>query len=406
MVRRADLAAMLLDDAVGDRQTEARSLADLLRRIERLENARQRVLGDSGPGVADGRDNAVAVLVEHRGDFDASGVARRRDRVFRVHHHVEEHLMKEQRIALDARQVLVIVSHDFDIGGAAGGRAQRQHLLQDGVDADRSARQAARSGEHQQVFHDFRRPLRFTVNRLDFAPQLLRKRAGCAKQLEMSEDALQRIVQFMSDSRHELSERRQFFGLRQPLAQGLAFHFEPGVRRQVAQDNHAADVLPVVVQQIGDRDHERALEDGIDELARGRGFVARAGRCPGVFVEPVRELGADHVAERKIDEVFARAADAGRKRLVHVHDVPASIEHRNQVRDRIERVLELAPRAHHVVDQLQILDGMRELAADFVGAVEQIELTAGVEADTFHVVRRLIVLHCWEANASYSDDSG
>ena len=44
MVGGDDLPAVLLHDAVGDRQPEPGALADFLRRVERLENPRQRVL--------------------------------------------------------------------------------------------------------------------------------------------------------------------------------------------------------------------------------------------------------------------------------------------------------------------------------------------------------------------------
>src|SRR4051812_39793503 len=60
MVCGEDLAAVLLHDAVRDGQPEPRSLADLFRRVERLEDARQRVLGDADAGVAQRRDDAIA----------------------------------------------------------------------------------------------------------------------------------------------------------------------------------------------------------------------------------------------------------------------------------------------------------------------------------------------------------
>ena len=53
------------------------------------------------------------------------------------------------------------------------------------------------------------------------------------------------------------------------------------------------------------------------------------------------------------------------------------------MRDRVERVLELAPRPHHVVEQLHVLDRARELAAELVGAIEQVELAAGLDAHAF-----------------------
>ena len=75
--------------------------------------------GNAGAGVAHRRDDPIAGRRDRGRDLDAAAVAGRRDRVLGVHHHVEEHLVQQQRIALHARQLLVIVSHDFDAGGAA-----------------------------------------------------------------------------------------------------------------------------------------------------------------------------------------------------------------------------------------------------------------------------------------------
>src|ERR687887_921613 len=47
-----DRAAVLLDDAVGDRQPETRPGADLLRREERVEDALLELARDAGPGAA------------------------------------------------------------------------------------------------------------------------------------------------------------------------------------------------------------------------------------------------------------------------------------------------------------------------------------------------------------------
>ena len=41
---------------------------------------------------------------------------------------------------------------------------------------------------------------------------------------------------------------------------------------------------------------------------------------------------------------------------------------------------QLPARPHDVVEQLHVLDGARELAAELVGAIEQIELAAGLDA--------------------------
>ena len=76
-----DLPAVLLDDAVGDRQPEAGALADLLRRVERLEDARQRVSrGMPVAGVAHGRrtmrsPSATVVVISMRPGRPVAAIA-------------------------------------------------------------------------------------------------------------------------------------------------------------------------------------------------------------------------------------------------------------------------------------------------------------------------------------------
>ena len=55
----------------------------------------------------------------------------------------------------------------------------------------------------------------------------------------------------------------------------------------------------------------------------------------------------------------------------------------HEMPDRVERVFELEPRPHDLVQQLQRLDGARQLAAELVGAVEQVELAAGFDPHAF-----------------------
>ena len=145
MIRGDDLPAVLLHDAVGDGQPEAGALARLLsscRTARRCATARRRECRCrvsrtvATIAIARRRD---AVVISMR-----PGLAGRRDRLLRVHHHVQEHLMEQQRVALHARQLLVIVSHDFDVRRrGTPSTLQRKHLLQHGVEADRRAAPAA-----------------------------------------------------------------------------------------------------------------------------------------------------------------------------------------------------------------------------------------------------------------------
>ena len=56
-----DPTAVLADDSVGDRQAQARPLADVLRSEERLEHARQVLRGDAAPLVADADAEVVGL---------------------------------------------------------------------------------------------------------------------------------------------------------------------------------------------------------------------------------------------------------------------------------------------------------------------------------------------------------
>src|SRR5205823_848690 len=66
-----DVAAILLHDAVHHRETEARALATLLVRVERLEHAGERLEVHPRAGVAHAQEHVAA-----RGDRAAAGLDR------------------------------------------------------------------------------------------------------------------------------------------------------------------------------------------------------------------------------------------------------------------------------------------------------------------------------------------
>src|SRR5688572_19692681 len=84
----------------------------------------------------------------------------------------------------------------------------------------------------------------------------------------MAEHSLQRIVQLVRDARHELSERREFLRLHEPVAQLGALRFELRLRRDVARDQYDADRLAFFPREQRERDDEGAAEFGIDDLSR------------------------------------------------------------------------------------------------------------------------------------------
>src|SRR5689334_12286864 len=74
-----DAAAMTIDDAVNDRQAEARTLADVLGREERIEDLRDHVGRDPGAVVGDGDLDLLALAV--RGDADGAAAVAHAERL-------------------------------------------------------------------------------------------------------------------------------------------------------------------------------------------------------------------------------------------------------------------------------------------------------------------------------------
>jgi hypothetical protein len=105
---------MLPDDAVNGRQPEARSFADVLRRKERLEDARQIFRRDSAAGVADrqpdvrtGRGVGIQLCLPFIQRFRAGGdgeTPASRHGVTRIDREVQDHLFDHAGVAEHRRQ--------------------------------------------------------------------------------------------------------------------------------------------------------------------------------------------------------------------------------------------------------------------------------------------------------------
>ena len=61
-----------------------------------------------------------------------------------------------------------------------------------------------------------------------------------------------------------------------------------------------------------------------------------------------------------------------------------AIADQHEVGQRIEGVVELAPRLQHVFEQQHVLNRRRKLAAHFVGALQQLDLAARIEPHAVH----------------------
>jgi hypothetical protein len=103
------------DDAVGDVEPEARPRADPLGRVERLEGARLKLLGDAGARIGDLHQHTVTFT---RGPKPYASrcilVGFARHRVYGVVYEVRPDLIELAPVGADAGQTLVIVALDLD----------------------------------------------------------------------------------------------------------------------------------------------------------------------------------------------------------------------------------------------------------------------------------------------------
>src|SRR5207253_1300487 len=106
-----DLAAVLLEDAVGDRQAETGPGPDLFRREERVEDALLELGRDPGPRVREGDPDQLVVAA--RGDPDRLAL-RIGERVSGVCEQVDEDLLELNRIGDDKQLVGAELELDLD----------------------------------------------------------------------------------------------------------------------------------------------------------------------------------------------------------------------------------------------------------------------------------------------------
>jgi hypothetical protein len=151
---------MFLDDRVGDRQPQTRSLADFFRREKRIEDLRLDLLRNSRAVIVDfENDRLVFGVVPRTGDEDAAAV-RGEHRLLGVDDEVQQDLLELVRIGEDERQSRGERFVDGDVVQSLLVRTQRERLAHDLVHVHHRARRVALAGEGQQVVHDARRATR------------------------------------------------------------------------------------------------------------------------------------------------------------------------------------------------------------------------------------------------------
>ena len=239
----ANAPAVVVDDAVADRQAEAGPLAAFLRREERVEDAAQ-VLRRNADAIVDERQEDVALLGA-RADLQLAAAVRAQHRVLGVGDDVEEDLLDLVRVGHRQRQVRVEVEVEVDVLDAQVVAAQLQHSLEQGVQVHQALLGLAPSREREQVLDDLRRALGFAVDGLHVVAGLL-VQVAIEQQLGEAGDAGQGVVQLVRDAGDQLADARHLLRLQQSLLHQVLF-------RHVAQDDDDARFAEPTVVAVAER---------------------------------------------------------------------------------------------------------------------------------------------------------
>ena len=100
----------------------------------------------------------------------------------------------------------------------------------------------------------------------------------------------------------------------------------------------------------------------------GRSVGSPGGRLGGGG--PPGHLRADELFERAIEQAGPRAADAGRERFVHLHDVQGVVGDDDQVDEGVEGVLQQPAVLQDFVEQLHVLERDGQLPSQVVRHVD------------------------------------
>ncbi len=90
------------------------------------------------------------------------------------------------------------------------------------------------------------------------------------------------------------------------------------------------------------------------------------------------QVGADQRRERHATKIAARFPCAPGKCLIRLRDPQIRVAHDDEIRNGIEDVFELAPRAHDFVDESRVLQRRGELPAGGVGSLDQVGSATGI----------------------------
>ena len=195
-----DGAAVLLDDSVGDGETEAGPLADVFRREERIVDAREVIRRDARSGIGH-LDHRLAARARH----DRQPAAFRHG-VTRIEEQVQEDLLQ---LVLDAlhqrRHGRQFLAH-LDAAGAKLMLEERQHVVDHRVHVDRTAVDLRRPRQIEQAVDDLRRAERLFLDLLEHLRRRIVWVGPLQQHLRVARDAGERRVDFVRDPGREQAE--------------------------------------------------------------------------------------------------------------------------------------------------------------------------------------------------------
>ena len=263
-----DRAAVLVDHAAAQGQSEARTFADRLGGEEGLEDFLLDVRGHARAAVHDLEPDAVPVWLVPRRHRDPAWRRVTPHGIVRVREQVDQHLMELVLIRPQHRKVGAEIENDLDAVGLELVREQLHGAAHHLVQPDAPALGLLLARQRQEVADDPDAAIA-GLEDLVGAPDHLRIRRFLAKQLGLARQGGERIVQLVRDARQERAHRRDLLALQQalgPLADGgleravvpLDLEVEPPARQKISHAQEDLEVLERLREEIRRAGAERA----------------------------------------------------------------------------------------------------------------------------------------------------
>ena len=275
-----DRPAVLLDDPLAEREAESRPLPARLRREEGLEDPRPDLGRNPRPGVADLEPHPVPLAVEPCRDREPARRRHGAHRVLGIHDEVHQHLVESVGIRPEDGQVLGEVEDDLHVARPQLVAEKLDRLPNHVVESDLAALGRVLAREGKEVADDADAAIGGGVNLLGALHEGA-ARLTLSKEVGLTDDHRERVVQLVGDARQERAHRREFLGLNELLG-ALAYDLLEAlvVTRELLMEQACLEEVA---------DPEKHL-DLIERL--GQEVLRAALECPALRLH--RDVGRQH----------------------------------------------------------------------------------------------------------------